>query len=351
MGSKSANGFWVAIAAAAAFAAAPSAFAAESATSVYLLGSKGSMAGMTPPPGTYVTDASYYYAGSASGVAAQSLTLRRTGATDTRGVKLTLEAQIEVDGQAYYNIPTVTWVAPQRFLGGNVGFSVMMPIGWKDVSANIDALATFTIPAPLNVTLTPGRSFSFDDQKTAFGDPLVTAFVGWHQGNWHWNVGLMTNVPIGQWDTGQLANIGFNHWAFDLTGALTWLDPKTGLELSGAAGFTFNTENNDTKYKSGTDFHVEFAVMQNFSKQFALGVGGYHYQQLTGDSGTGAVLGEFKGRVTAVGPQLNYNFALGQIPVMTTLKWLHEVEAENRLKGDMGFLTVTIPLGPPPAHP
>jgi hypothetical protein len=43
--------------------------AAESATSVYLLGSKGSMAGFTPPPGTYLIDANYYYAGSASGTA------------------------------------------------------------------------------------------------------------------------------------------------------------------------------------------------------------------------------------------------------------------------------------------
>ncbi|MFX8820919.1 transporter, partial [Acinetobacter baumannii] len=86
-----------------------------------------------------------------------------------------------------------------------------------------------------------------------------------------------------------------NHWAFDFNGAVTWLNTTTGLELSSALGFTFNTENPDSHYKSGDDFHVEFAAVQNFSKSFGIGVTGYHYQQLTGDSGSGAVLGDFKG--------------------------------------------------------
>lgn len=44
---------------------------------------------------------------------------------------------------------------------------------------------------------------------------------------------------------------------------MTWLDPKTGLELSAAAGFTFNGENRDTDYKTGAEFHVEWAVMEH----------------------------------------------------------------------------------------
>ena len=57
------------------------ALSAESATSVYLLGSKGTLAGMTPPPGLYISDANYYYSGDASGTAAKGVTLRRTGTT------------------------------------------------------------------------------------------------------------------------------------------------------------------------------------------------------------------------------------------------------------------------------
>lgn len=329
---------------------AGNAMAAESATSVYLLGSKGSMAGFTPPPGIYVADANYYYAGSAEGNAALGVTLRRTGASNTfNNHSLTLDANIKVDAQAYYQMPMVVWVTPGKVLGGNLGFNLITPIGWKDISADIDARLNLNLGPPLSTTVSAGKRFSLDDQRGAFGDPLVTAFLGWHEGLWHWNLGAMINIPLGQWDSQQLANIGFNHWAFDLTGAVTRLDPATGLELSAAVGITFNTENPSTDYRSGTDFHVELAAMQNFSKQFAAGVVGYHYQQITGDSGSGAKLGDFKGRVTAIGPAINYNFQIGALPVSTSLKWMHEFSVENRVAGDMGLLTVLIPLGPPPA--
>lgn len=325
------------------------AWATEQATSVYLLGSKGSLAGIIPPPGTYFIDANYYYSGSASGQAALGVTLRRTGTRNTNGVPIQVEADIKVDGQAYYQIPTVVWVAPGRVMGGHFGLSLATPIGWKDVSYDIDARATVTLPPPLNRTIQAGRRFSDSDNQTDFGDPVAGAFLGWHQGAWHWNIGTMVNVPLGAWDLGRLANIGFNHWAIDTTASLTWLDPKIGLELTVAPGFTYNFENPDSNYKSGTDFHVEFAVMQHFSPTFAVGLVGYHYQQISGDSGSGAVLGDFKGKVTALGPSMNLTFQAGQIPINTKVSWYHEFNEENRMRGDAGMLTITIPLGGPPA--
>lgn len=325
-----------------------SAQAAEQGQSVYLLGSKGSMAGIIPPPGSYFADANYYYSGSTSGQAALGVTLRRTGTRDAGGIPIQLEADLRVDGQAYYQIPTAVWVAPGQVLGGHFGLSLATPIGYKEVGFDVDARATFTLPAPINQTIQAGRRFSESDNRTDFGDPVAGAFLGWHQGAWHWNVGTMVNVPLGAWDLGRLANIGFNHWAVDTTGSITWLDPKIGLELSLATGVTFNFENPDSNYKSGTDFHLEFAAMQHFSPTFSIGIAGYHYQQITGDSGSGAVLGDFKGKVTALGPALNMTLMAGQLPINTKLTWYHEFEAENRLKGDAGMLTITIPLGGPP---
>ena len=114
------------------------------------------MAGFTPPPGLYVVDTNYYYAGSAEGQAALGVILQRAGARDTAGIPLTLDARIKVEGQAYYQIPTAVWVAPSQGFGGNLGFGIATPIGWKDVSADIDARATFTIPPPLSTTLSAG---------------------------------------------------------------------------------------------------------------------------------------------------------------------------------------------------
>ena len=108
--------------------------------------------------------------------------------------------------------------------------------------------------------------------------------------------------------------------------------------------FTFNWENPDTDYETGTEFHVEWALVRHFSQKFTLGVTGYHYQQVTGDSGAGARLGDFKGRATALGAVLTYSFALGKLPVSTQWTYFHEFDVENRLEGDAGLLTISMPL-------
>jgi hypothetical protein len=139
--------------------------------------------------------------------------------------------------------------------------------------------------------------------------------------------------------------MGFNRWAIDNAAAFTWLDPKIGLELSAMAGFTYNWENPATDYKTGTEFHVEYAAVQNFSKRFALGINGYYYDQVTGDSGPGiSTLGSFKGRVAAIGPVMNLNFQVHKIPVTANLKYFREFDVKNRLEGDSGYLTITMPL-------
>jgi hypothetical protein len=328
---------FVSFALCAASLAASEAQAAENATGWYALGTKASMAGFIPPPGTYFIDVNYYYSGDASGSAAVGVALRDIG-------DLTLEADVTVDGKVYYNMPSVLWVAPGKVLGGNVGLGAIVPFGWKDVGVDLDVLATLTLPPPVGSTLQAGRRFHFDDSSTEFGDPVLNALIGWHEGNWHWNVGMLVNVPIGPWSNNSISNLSFNHWGLDTTAAVTWLDPKIGFEISVAPGFTFNWENPDTDYKTGTEFHVEWALLQHFSKKFAVGVAGFHYRQVTGDSGAGARLGDFKGRVTSLGPVVTYTFSLGKIPVSTQWAWMHDFDVENRLEGDAGILTVSMPL-------
>jgi hypothetical protein len=320
--------------------------ASEDATQFYLLGSKGPLAGITPPPGTYATSIKYYYSGDASGSAADGVVLDQIG-------NLTLEAEIDVDAQLFLEVPFVQWIAPQKILGGNFGLGLLLPIGWKDISADVDALATLTInpidiggvPVFEGITLQRGAQFSFGDDTVNVGDPVPMAMLGWHHGNLHWNVTGLLNVPIGAYNEDDIANLGFNRWIFDASGAATWLDPAKGVEASVNAGFSFHSENPDTNYNTGTEFHVEFALQQHFSEAFAVGLVGFHFQQVTGDSGAGATLGPFKGRVTALGPNVNFDFKLGELPVATSLRWYHDFNIKNRLEGDLGVFTATIPLG------
>jgi hypothetical protein len=321
--------------------------AAENAAGWYALGTKASMAGFVPPPGTYFIDVNLFYEGSASAASAVGVALQDISPAarklNLKG-QLLIDAKVDVTGKVYYNLPSLLWVAPGKVLGGNVGFGAIVPFGSKDVDFNIDALATLALGPPINRTLQRSQHFDGADSSTDFGDPVLNALIGWHQGNWHWNVGMLVNVPIGPWDNTSSSNLSFNHWGLDTTAAVTWLDPKTGIELSAAPGFTFNWENPATDYTTGTEFHVEFAALEHFSKKFALGVAGFHYQQITGDSGAGARLGDFKGRVTSIGPVMTYNFNLGKIPVSTQWMWTHDFDVENRLEGNLGLLTVSLPL-------
>jgi hypothetical protein len=148
----------------------------------------------------------------------------------------------------------------------------------------------------------------------------------------------------GEWQHDSITNIGFNRWALDVTPGVTWFDPKSGAEFSTAASFTFNWENPDTDYKTGTEFHLEAALMQHFSKEFSAGVMGYHYQEVTGDSGPGATLCSSEGRVSGVGPDIIYTLMCGKIPVSTELRVFHEFDVVNRAKGNAGMSTVSLPL-------
>jgi hypothetical protein len=110
------------------------------------------------------------------------------------------------------------------------------------------------------------------------------------------------------------------------------------------AGFSFNGGNPATRYRSGNEFHAEWSATKNFDQGFSAGLIGYYYDQLTGDSGAGAVLGSFEGRAVAVGAMAGYTFNIGKLPVSTRLKVYREVEAVNRTQGTAVFATVTIPL-------
>jgi len=294
------------------------AHAAEGALGFYLLGSKTTMGGFLPGPGLYGSLSNYGYSGGAI--------------IDYENAGVIVSG--DVNAKAYLPLPTMLWVIDGKVAGGNLAFSATAPIGYKKVSA--DALLNTPRGVPIAV--------DFERDNTAFGDPVLGATLGWHSGKLHYSLATLVNIPVGQWELGNPVSIGFHRLVVDETGALTYLDPKTGLELSGAAGVTFNARNHETDYKTGTEVHFEFAAMKHLSHTASIGVDGYAYKQISGDSGSGALLGSFKGQVFAIGPALDYTFKIGKTPIVTNLRYMHEFGVENRMKGDVGFLNFAIPL-------
>jgi len=301
--------------------------AVEGGKNGYLLGLGGAQAGMLPPPGVYFQSHKFYYQGDAG-----------------PEINFELGGRIlaNVDVELLFEIPVITWVTNQKILGGSLAFGALMPIGWQEVNAGAELITPFGATIGINLK----------DDLFTYGDLFFLTILGWHAGDLHWNVAGMLLAPIGDYELGRLANMGLNRWVYDVTGSLTWMNMKTGRELSVSPGFTFNGENHDTKYDSGNEFHVEFVAAQHFPNGLTLGVAGYYYDQITGDSGSGASLGSFKGRVTAVGPFLGYNFKWGGRPVSAKARWLREFDTEKRVEGNVGVFSLAFPLGgsgPPPA--
>ncbi|MCB4767886.1 transporter [Ancylobacter sp. Lp-2] len=293
--------------------------AAENGVGFYLLGGRGPMAGYIPPPGVYIQNDVYYYSGTGGG-----------------GKRFPSGGEIiaDVDATIWADFVTGSWVLPQDVLGGNLALGVIVPFGQPDVTA--DVLLSPASFAPIERSVT--------DSAFLFGDPVATAALGWHDGNWHWNLTGLLNIPVGDYREGAIANLSFNRWAGDISGAVTWLDPKSGIELSATAGFTFNGTNDVTDYTTGTEFHVEWAATKMLTKALSVGLVGYYYDQVTGDSGPGARLGDYKGQVTALGGTIAYNFELAHTPISARLKIYREFDAVNRLEGTAGYVTVAFPL-------
>jgi hypothetical protein len=72
---------------------------------------------------------------------------------------------------------------------------------------------------------------------------------------------------------------------------------------------------------------------------------GYVYQQISGDSGSGAMLGGFESRVIGLGPEIGYFFPAGNLKAYLNLKGYGEFGAEHRPSG--WNLWLTFALVPP----
>ena len=68
--------------------------------------------------------------------------------------------------------------------------------------------------------------------------------------------------------------------------------------------------------------------------RLGVGANGFYYQQITGDSGSGATLGDFEGRTAGIGPVLSYVHPIGKANLAAELKWLPELDVTKRLEGD-----------------
>lgn len=292
------------------FARGGSAEAAEGASSHYLPGTAGDiLLAVAPQPGFLIANTVWFQSGSESTAVLQGL------------------VDFDLDMDTVLNLLAASYTFDTPVLGGTYTIAAVIPFGY----ANLDA----RLKGPFGGTIKVSED-SFNLSDIAF----VPLQLNWNTGNLHFKLSEAIIAPTGGYDLDKAVNLGRNYWSFDTVGAVTWFNPGSGTEVSVAPGIMLNTENKKTDYKTGSEFHLDFTINQFLSETFALGIKGYYYKQVTGDSGSGAILGDFKSESFGVGPGFFWTpkFAGGRLVVQG--KWMHDLYADNRFKSDYGSLGV-----------
>jgi hypothetical protein len=270
----------LALALAAIASASNKSLADEGGLSFWLTGQFGSLAAVPQVPGWTIGFVNYYTNVGASGsiAAAREITIGRFKPT----VNVNLNVNLNASSEAVFFSPTYVFTTP--ILNGQLA------VGMAAVVARNNADISGTLTASVG-PLVAMRQGTISDSLTAFGDLYPQASLRWNSGVNNWMVYGMGDIPVGNYNSANLANLGIGHGAADAGAGYTYFDPKTGHEFSVVTGLTYNPLNPSTSYQNGINWHTDWGASQFLTKQLHVGVVGYLYQQVTPDQGGAPILG------------------------------------------------------------
>ena len=234
---------------------------------------------------------------------------------------------------------TPTYVLETPILGAQAAFGLSTLFGRNATSV------TATLTGPGGNTLSGVRS----DDVVGIGDLAPQASLIWSRDVHNFMLYATGNIPVGAYSTTRLSALGLGYWAVDAGAGYTYYNEDAGVEWSAVLGFTYNFINPHTRYQSGISAHLDWAVSPYVSDTMHLGAVGYFYNQMTGDSGPGATLGDFKSRVAGIGPQIGFFFSVGEREAYLNFRGYQEFNAKNRLSGWTAW--VTLSFEPPERKP
>jgi hypothetical protein len=295
-----------------------SAYAGEGGWSNYTPGTYGDFSMNYAAPGLYFTESIFYFKGKLDDIPVLP-TIYANGKQTT-----------------WFNLLSVSYVAQKKLLGGHYFVSANVASG---LSSKLD--------------LDVQGVGALDDNTTGLGDVWVAPFgLMWNLGSFHITLTEAFVLPAGRYNSNNLVNMGRNYTSFETDIGLTWLDEKNGHEVSFLAGYMINTKNQATDYATGDEFHIDFAIHQYFSENFAIGLVGYYYQQITDDSSPSldainqinGSLGlstpdGYKGSAAGVGPAIMIGLSKD---IKIVAKWIHEYHSTNRFSGDWAVVSLSM---------
>ena len=250
-------------------------------------------------------------------------------AEDKKSVR-TGRIDLKADLTFLVNLTTLLYKPDLQFGSAQYAFGALIPIMKNEIDSSLSLNAE---------TIEPTASDTSD--ASGLGDVVLVPWVlYWNTNNLHTSFSQFIVAPTGDYNESDPINTSLNYWSFDTNIAVTYLNPANGWELSANLGYIYNTENSNTDYQTGQEVHLDFAINRYLSESLALGVHGFHLEQISGDSGDGALLGDFEAQASGVGPALLYTTQIANKPISLKAKWLHEFDAERRIEGDHFIVSI-----------
>jgi hypothetical protein len=287
----------------------------EAGVSFWLPGQYGSFAAVPSEPG-WSFESSYYHA---SADDSREISFQRGGA---------IQAGMTSPSDLFMFTPTYAFAT--RIFGAQAAFGTTILYGKNATSVS-------ETPAGSG-----GNTQSRSDEVLGFGDIYPTATLKWSKDVHNFMVYATTGVQAGAYQLNRLSALGIGHWAADGGVGYTYFNEKAGIEGSVVFGLTYNFINPYTQYQSGTDAHLDWALSPILTDKFHIGAVGYIYNQITGDGGLGARLGDFKSRVAGIGPQIGFFIPFFDRESYLNLRAYSEFDTKNRLDGLNAFITFSI---------
>lgn len=298
--------------------------ATEGGSGAYLLGTRDTLAGIVPPPGSYVS--------------VDVVNINGTAPLISIGGAVVADPAIDI----WVTKLNFTHSFAGKLFGGRFAVTFTQPV--------VTGSMTFF------GTVANGLAGQFSDDDTGLGDTTITTSLGYDDTKSHWNFQLSLYVPTGYYEPArvtlhppgfQVLSFGKNRVAIDPAVAYTYLDMKNGREFSAVAGITISAINTATDYQTAPEFHVEAAALQHLKNGLAFGATGYAYKQTGNDSGSGAAAlqaaygaNTLQARVFGAGPIASYSTKIGSHPLSIKGKYTWEFDAQRRFQSDVAQATL-----------
>ncbi len=268
----------------------------------YVSGGEGVKAASCPPPGFYYRMYNLYYT-------ADEL-------MDDNGSELPIDFDVNV----FAVVNRFIWITEKKILRADFFMDAVLPI----VSTDIEIGA-----------------MGLDQDKFGIADLLIEPFgLAWHGSRYDAVVALGVWLPIGEYDSDNLASPGKGFTTFMATfGGTLYLDASRTWSASVLGRYEIHTDKEEADLTPGDDFHFEWGIGKSFANVWSAGVAGYCQWQVTDDSGADAVNPGTHDKVFGIGPEIDV--FVPSIKSFFNLRGVWEFGAEDRTEGNVIALTFT----------